>query len=1218
MLIVFATILGNDSIGVTGTPASDILRNIQNFKPEWYHVLLTVLIIFFLIIFIFRNTRLFYKKFTEDSEIKSNVRETRHYFLILGIVLPILECFIEFFKIRAQSELAMTIVVSMLAEVVYFVSAKNKFLQKNIQTIFVLFFFLLSGLYFYKTVFMPFEVITFAQLLIVTFFSYTVFRSTKHFYLFVAFVIALFTGLLFTNIIPLQTNIVYLYSVIIIFVLNYVWRLSILNSRERLLFANNIVHNGSSLVIATNKFGEVSFVSDNIVKILGYEPEEVMGLGFWALTQDEEFKNVDYSEIYVEDKIYIRKVKCRNGNYKYIQWLDKKHNDDLYVGIGQDVTEQIYMQEKYRSIIESATDIIYESDSKGNFVFFNDVAKSLLGYETEDLLGKHFTNLIRDDHKVRVGKFYQNLEPGKNHFEILEFPILGKDKTEYWVSQKVTVKRNADGEITNFMSIVRDITESKKSELQNALVQEKRNRFNALLMELTTGQSVINERLDVILNNILIKSAGVLNIDRISLWNHFPDRIECAKVYVAKTEEFSKGELLFKQEYPHYFDAITQGITLIVNDISDNKYTNDFMLSPDNDLKSLLDVPIFNNGELIGLICFEMTDSYKIWDAEDIVFTRSIADIISISIETRRRKKAEKQLAFRSEILAAVAKITEKLLISGNIQDTLNDHFELLGEATRVDKVYFYENNIATNYLTLKNVWYNGANLNKSKDDDISEFMLDELGIISEKILANEAVNIITSELDHSALKKRFEERHILSVLIVPIVIKKVFYGFIGFDNCKVERRWTEDQLNILQSLVDNIANTIERKIAENAIKESENNFRLLNETIDDVFWLYDLIDKRILYISHSSKEVLGVEPVEFYETNNYWVNYIIDEDKPAILDAHQKIERDGFYEIEYRIKTEHGVKWIYEKSFGIKNEQGKYAKSSGICSDITEKKQIETQLKQLSIVAEKTSNGVLIADDKGNVIWANQGYLNMMEISLNALVGKRPRDLFNPDNHELSSEIDNLTGKSFTKEIEVQTFLNNRKWIEVNNTSILDAKGTVVQQIELVTDITEKVKNQNTLLQYSNDLEYQGTLQKKIINSLTYEELAMETLGFIKNQTKGCIRISLLNIDEKNVILSGHLLENDELTLIRLIASQTSGFSTIQKGNIYIEKDLRIAGNKSIHDYEKLSKNVISYIILPLLNDSKLIGSLNISLDHVFDMTENQIKNLESFSVLI
>jgi PAS domain S-box-containing protein len=134
-------------------------------------------------------------------------------------------------------------------------------------------------------------------------------------------------------------------------------------------------------------------------------------------------------------------------------------------------------------------------------------------------------------------------------------------------------------------------------------------------------------------------------------------------------------------------------------------------------------------------------------------------------------------------------------------------------------------------------------------------------------------------------------------------------------------------------------------------------------------------------------------------------------------------------------------------------------------CSDITERKKIQGEIKQLSLVAEKITNGVLIADNNGRVLWANQSFLEMMEIDLTNLLGNRPTDLFSPKYKDSSIESEIVGGNNFNIELEVQTFKKTQKWIEIVNTSIKDEKGNLVQQIEVVIDITERKKVERMLI---------------------------------------------------------------------------------------------------------------------------------------------------------
>ncbi len=974
----------------------------------------------------------------------NSIEETRIYFLILAIIFPFTEIFIEYFKVRKESDMFANIILGLISLAIYFFTRKDSVIRKYTYKIFVSFYLIFSGYIIYKSIFLPFELITFGEFYITIFFSFGVLKSIHHFYLFNAIVFIIFSSLFFTSLLPVNLILIYLNGILVISTFSYVRNLAILKSQEKLIFSDKIVNSGDSLIIATNRLGYLEFCSENVLKILGYSSNEVLGNNFWELTEDKDYQKIDYSIKYIEEQSYIRKLKCKNGDYKFIQWTDKKHSDDLYVGIGLDVSELVNVKEQYKNLVQSATDIIYESDKYGNFIFFNNVLTEITGYEINDLIGKHFTTVIAEDYRMKISQFYLESIDSKTNYEAIEFPIVAKNKSLIWVSQTVNVLRNEAGKIIKYAAIVRDISIAKNLEFKNSIKNEKRFRYNQITTYLTANPESLNIAFTDKLKHILSTSAINLNIDRIGVWNYFDNKIINLKSYVRSTEEFIEGDILYQADVPEYFAEITKGIIINAPDIALNDATKDLLLDKNNDIKSLLDVPIFINANLSGVLSCEMTKDYKTWDNEDLNFVRSIADIIAVAQETERRLNAEK------------------------------------------------------------------------------------------------------------------------------------------------------------------------------AIFESESNFRLINETISDVFWLYDLVDEKIIYISPSSKNILGIDPSEFYDSNIYWQNYILDEDKKHISEAHKLIEKEGYYDIEYRVNVNGEVKWIHEKSYGIKNENNVYVKSSGICADITEKKNKEIELKLLSIVAEKTSNGILISDKEGKAIWANQSYQDILEISLDKLIGNRPRDLFNKEDTLFLETIEKQNGTIFTSEFKVATSMNNIKWLEVKNTPVYDNEGNVVQQIEVVTDISEKIKAQQTLLKYSNELEYKVELQKKIINSQSYEELAIETLALIKQQTNGCCKIALLSVNPKNTLLSGHYLINNELTKVKFNTHETKSFETIKNGNIFIEKNLNNISEKSVSDLNDLKDGVVSYIILPILSNSKLMGSLNIYLNSVFLLSESEINNLQSFAVLL
>jgi len=1166
-------------------------------------------------------------QFIKDyQEVDKDVEETRLYLLILGCMFPVTEIFIELFKIRLESELISNIIVGATFLLTYFLSKKNKFLRANINRVFNIIYLAIAVFVTIKVIVKPFELLTYSEFLIIIFFSYGVFRNLNYFFAFNISLLSTFIFLFATRHFDFNLSIIYLNSILTVGLLSYTRHIAIRQSKEKLIFSNSIVHNGTSLVIATTNVGEVLFCSNNIKEILGYSADEVMGMGFWQLTEDAEFEAVDYSTKFEASKLYTRKLKCKNGNYKFIQWQDNKYSDNLYVGIGQDITEKIRLQNEYLNLIQTANDIIYKADNRGNFIFVNDYGKKLLGLDDSDLIGKHFTTLIHKDHVKQIANFYITNSKTNTNYTTQEFPIVLKNARVMWVSQNVTIERDINNKIISFSAIVRDITELKNAEAGKIQRQQKSAIYSNVLKELTLKPYSTSDSFGQILETILKRSFDALNVDRASIWNYKNKNIVCISSISNISKNYHENDTFTKAQLPSYFSAFEQGVSIIADNIYNNDHTKDLCLVPNIDIKSLLDVPVFSNAELNGVICFETTNNFRKWDDEDVSFARAIADIISVTYESQRRKKAEKQLIFRGEILEAIAKTTEKLLVSQNIHNTLNQTLKIIGEATRIDQLHYYELDHSKQQLELRSNWQTENTI--SKTNAFNTLPLNAIPSITEQLTAAQSFFSIVTKANESDVVKLFSQQNVLSTLILPLFVKNKLHGCMMFNDYKVEKKWSKDQLVILNSLITNIANAIERIDNENTIKESEANFRQLNETIDDVFWLYDLINKKIIYISASSADILGVEPEEFYKTNNYWENYIFNEDKPLILKAHQKVEEDGFYEIEYRIKNKQGqVKWIYEKSFGIKNEEGIFIKSSGICTDITLKKETEIAL------VESENNFRQINETIQDVFWLydikNRKYLYISPNSEQILgipdvefyqhIHMKRNFVFKDDEYVFKNAESWLL-KQDSYEIEYRIIKDGElRWINEKSFAIRNENGDLIRNSGICRDITEKIKDKNELKRYSLELEFQNALKEKLINAADIEEITRETLGFIKSNIKNCIRISLLSLDEKKQNLVGYLFNGKNTEKVRYHIKEFKSFDTVKTGKIFIERDLENSEQKSISDESMIkTNNARSYIIIPVMANTELTGTLNIGFDRLFELTDAEITSLQNFSYLL
>ncbi len=141
-----------------------------------------------------------------------------------------------------------------------------------------------------------------------------------------------------------------------------------------------------------------------------------------------------------------------------------------------------------------------------------------------------------------------------------------------------------------------------------------------------------------------------------------------------------------------------------------------------------------------------------------------------------------------------------------------------------------------------------------------------------------------------------------------------------------------------------------ERKLAQAALRDSEERFRLLAENIDRVLWFTELDPERVIYVSPAFEQLWGVPAKRLYENPRLWIEMTHPEDRSTV---HQAFEdwvtgRAESYDIEYRIFRHDGeLRWMHDHGIVIGYKEGRPSKLSGISRDITERKRAAEERKQ-------------------------------------------------------------------------------------------------------------------------------------------------------------------------------------------------------------------------------------------------------------------------------
>ena len=158
---------------------------------------------------------------------------------------------------------------------------------------------------------------------------------------------------------------------------------------------------------------------------------------------------------------------------------------------------------------------------------------------------------------------------------------------------------------------------------------------------------------------------------------------------------------------------------------------------------------------------------------------------------------------------------------------------------------------------------------------------------------------------------------------------------------------WSNSALTDAQGDVDYIIATgldiTDKRQAETNLRESEFQFRLLAENIQDVFWLTSPDRKTMYYISPAYETVWGRPRSEAYENSKSFLDSVHEDDLALLLEDHQA-QREGrfedYYEREFRIyRSDGALRWIRSSYGPITDSEGNIYRIAGISSDITETK---------------------------------------------------------------------------------------------------------------------------------------------------------------------------------------------------------------------------------------------------------------------------------------
>jgi len=743
-------------------------------------------------------------------------------------------------------------------------------------------------------------------------------------------------------------------------------------------------------------------------------------------------------------------------------------------------------EEKLRKMFESVTDGISVINLKGIIIEVNQRMAEMHGFSSKDKLrGKSAFELVAPRDHERVAADMKKIIK-QEAIRQVECTLLRADGSEFPGELSTNVLKDASGNLVGHITIVRDITERKRAE---EALQAEKNKLQSLVDAMEDGLTIQNRDYNIIYQG---------RLQRTIFGDHLGEK--CYRVYEGR-EKICEGcpvEKAFKDGKSHTAErrTVTSGeVTFWENtanpirdargeivscleigrDITERKRADETLQAEKNKLQSLIDAMedgltiqdrgyniIYQNESLKKILGDHVGEKcYRAYAHKG-----KVCDVCPLAMAFRDGKshRVEKEVTLPWDNVAfweptanpirdAKGKIVSCLEIIRDITERKKQEQALADELTRrrllVDKSL---DGIVVLDEDAKVVEAN------QRFAEMLGYTLEEVCELHtwdwDKFFPPEKILEMGRNVDEKGL--HLDTKHTRkdgSVIDVDISISGIMYGGQKLIFC-IQRDVTE------------------RKLAEEALKNSEESYRELADSITEVFFAMDE-HLRYTYWNKASEILTGVRAED-----------ALGKSLPEVFPDTPGTRRA---EKVYRavLKAQQSQTFVNEFDMDGRHyifEIGAYPSRGGISvfvRDITERKRAEEAIKQAAEEWRKTfdsiSDAISIHDRNFKILRANEAFANIFNMKPSQIIGGHCYELHKGQKpisgcpHQQSL----ATGKPAVAEF-YESHLG--KYLLESTSPIFDKEGEVIGTIHITRDITEQ-KQQNERLMMADRLASIGEL---------------------------------------------------------------------------------------------------------------------------------------------
>jgi signal transduction histidine kinase len=206
---------------------------------------------------------------------------------------------------------------------------------------------------------------------------------------------------------------------------------------------------------------------------------------------------------------------------------------------------------------------------------------------------------------------------------------------------------------------------------------DSRQTYEAVALRLARERVTDARPIRDVLRVVTEIAAATLQVNRVSVWFFLDERraIRCDYLHQPDRGDVYEGAILHASDFPTYFGLLESSRVVRIVDRDGDPISNEFRASywAPLGITAMLDAPILQGGEIIGIVCHEHVSSTREWTDPECEFAASVGDIVARLYAEAERLRVESALEAHQSRLAELQQFGEMGRLAAGVAHDFNN-----------------------------------------------------------------------------------------------------------------------------------------------------------------------------------------------------------------------------------------------------------------------------------------------------------------------------------------------------------------------------------------------------------------------------------------------------------------------------------------------------------------------------------------------------------------